>query len=233
MKKIILLSAFILTIAFGLCGCKKDDATVHFASETEQTAVVSSDVNRQTADSKEKKASSDGEQEQKAKDTADDTDESTEWCVYICGQVANPGVYRVKPGARVCELVDMALSSLRFQMDGEIGSIGTDGQMLYFPTVEELKSDHIPEGTYTTGIDGSLMKGGAEEHIGVKDGKLNINTATVEQLMALSGIGESKAKSIVEDRAKNGLFSSIEDITRVSGIGEAMFNKIKDDITVN
>ena len=77
------------------------------------------------------------------------------------------------------------------------------------------------------------MKGGAEEHIGVKDGKLNINTATVEQLMALSGIGESKAKSIVEDRAKNGLFSSIEDITRVSGIGEAMFNKIKDDITVN
>lgn len=67
MKKIILLSAFILTIAFGLCGCKKDDATVHFASETEQTAVVSSDVNRQTADSKEKKASSDGEQEQKEK----------------------------------------------------------------------------------------------------------------------------------------------------------------------
>ena len=69
MKKIILLSAFILTIAFGLCGCKKDDATVHFAPETEQKAVVSSDVNRQTADSKEKKASSDGEQEQKAKDT--------------------------------------------------------------------------------------------------------------------------------------------------------------------
>ena len=222
MKKIILLSAFILTIAFGLCGCKKDDATVHFASETEQTAVVSSDVNRQTADSKEKKASSDGEQEQKAKNTADDTD-------------ANPGVYRVKPGARVCELVDMAGGMLD-TADKSFWNLASelyDGQMLYFPTVEELKSDHIPEGTYTTGIDGSLMKGGAEEHIGVKDGKLNINTATVEQLMALSGIGESKAKSIVEDRAKNGLFSSIEDITRESGIGEAMFNKIKDDITVN
>ena len=209
MKKIILLSAFILTIAFGLCGCKKDDATVYFASETEQTAVVSSDVNRQTADSKEKKAASDGEQEQKAKDTADDTDESTEWCVYICGQVANPGVYRVKPGARVCELVDMAGGMLD-TADKSFWNLASelyDGQMLYFPTVEELKSDHIPEGTYTTGIDGSLM--------------------------ALSGIGENKAKSIVEDRAKNGLFSSIEDITRVSGIGEAMFNKIKDDITVN
>ena len=62
MKKIILLSAFIVTIAFGLCGSKKDDATVHYASETEQTAVVASDVNRQTADSKEQKASSSGNQ---------------------------------------------------------------------------------------------------------------------------------------------------------------------------
>ena len=66
------------------------------------------------------------------------------------------------------------------------------------------------------------MKGGAGEHIGVKDGKRNINTATVGQLMALSGIGESKAKSNFEDRAENRLFSSIEDITRVSGIGDAM-----------
>jgi competence protein ComEA len=137
MKKIILLSAFILTIAFGLCGCKKDDATVHFASETEQTAVVSSDVNRQTADSKEKKASSDGKQEQKAKDIADDTDESTEWCVYICGQVANPGVYRVKPGARVCELVDMAGGMLD-TADKSFWNLASelyDGQMLYFPTI--------------------------------------------------------------------------------------------------
>ena len=234
LKKIILLSAFIVTIAFGLCGCKKDDATVHFASETEQTAVVSSDVNRQTADSKEKKASSAGDQEQNEKDTAAASDDSTEWCVYICGQVANPGVYRVKPGARVCELVDMAGGMLE-TADKSFWNLASelyDGQMLYFPTAEELESDHIPEGSYATGMDGSLMKGGVEEHIGVKDGKLNINTATAEQLMALSGIGESKAKSIVEDRAKNGLFSSIEDITRVSGIGEAMFNKIKDDITV-
>ena len=60
--------------------------------------MVSSDVNRQTADSKEKKAASDGEQEQKAKDTADDTDESTEWCVYICGQVAESRCIQSKAG---------------------------------------------------------------------------------------------------------------------------------------
>ena len=86
-------------------------------------------------------------------------------CVYICGQVANPGVYRVKPGARVCELVDMAGGMLD-TADKSFWNLASelyDGQMLYFPTVEELKSDHIPEGTYTTGIDGSLMKGGAED----------------------------------------------------------------------
>ena len=149
MKKIILLSAFIVTIAFGLCGCKKDDATVHFASETEQTAVVSSDVNRQTADSKEQKASSAGNQEQNEKDTAAASDDSTEWCVYICGQVANPGVYRVKPGARVCELVDMAGGMLE-TADKSFWNLASelyDGQMLYFPTAEELESEHIPEGS--------------------------------------------------------------------------------------
>ena len=78
--------------------------------------------------------------------------------------------------------------------------------MLYFPTVEELKSDHIPEGTYTTGIDGSLMKGGAEEHIGVKDGKLNINTATVEQLMALSGLVRARQRVLLKIAPKMDCF---------------------------
>ena len=64
-------------------------------------------------------------------------------------------------------------------------------------------------------------------------GRININSASVEELTTLSGIGESKAKSIVDYRTRNGDFSAIEDITNVSGIGEAMFNKIKDDITVN
>ena len=63
-------------------------------------------------------------------------------------RVANPGVYRVKPGARVCELVDMAGGMLD-TADKSFWNLASelyDGQMLYFPTVEELKSDHIPEG---------------------------------------------------------------------------------------
>lgn len=61
---------------------------------------------------------------------------------------------------------------------------------------------------------------------------ININTANINELTSLSGIGESKAKAIIEYREKNGYFKKIEDIMNVSGLGEALFGKIKDSITV-
>ncbi len=60
---------------------------------------------------------------------------------------------------------------------------------------------------------------------------VNINTASEKELMTLKGIGEAKAKAIIEYRAKNS-FKRIEDIMNVKGIGEGIFNKIKHDITV-
>lgn len=61
---------------------------------------------------------------------------------------------------------------------------------------------------------------------------ININTANITELTSLTGIGEAKAKVIIEHRENNGLFKSIEDIKNVKGIGEALFEKIKDYITV-
>ena len=66
----------------------------------------------------------------------------------------------------------------------------------------------------------------------INSSKISINNATVEELTSLSGIGESKARSIIEYRNEHGLFSSIEEILNVSGIGEALFEKIKDNITI-
>lgn len=61
---------------------------------------------------------------------------------------------------------------------------------------------------------------------------VNINTATVEELTSISGIGESKAKAIIAYRVENGKFQNITDIMNVSGIGESLFAKIKDYITI-
>ena len=61
---------------------------------------------------------------------------------------------------------------------------------------------------------------------------ININTAGVDDLIKLNGIGESKAKAIIDYRTKNGLFKSIEEIMNVSGIGEKTFEKLKEYITV-
>lgn len=63
-------------------------------------------------------------------------------------------------------------------------------------------------------------------------GKININTATVEELTMLSGIGDAYAQRIVEYREVNGPFTSIEQIKEVKGIGEKTFEKIKDQITI-
>lgn len=60
---------------------------------------------------------------------------------------------------------------------------------------------------------------------------VNINTASQKELMTLSGIGEAKAKAIIEYRTKT-RFKKIEDIKQVKGIGQAIFDKIKKDIVV-
>lgn len=72
----------------------------------------------------------------------------------------------------------------------------------------------------------------AAENKAAQSGKVNINTATVEQLMALPGIGKVVAQRIIEYRTKNGPFKRIEDLMGVKGIGEKKFQRLKDQITV-
>lgn len=66
----------------------------------------------------------------------------------------------------------------------------------------------------------------------IEEIKININTCTIEELITLKGLGESKAKSIIDYRNTNGLFNSIEDLLKVNGIGNKTFENIKDFIEV-
>lgn len=69
-------------------------------------------------------------------------------------------------------------------------------------------------------------------NIGSESDTININTATIEQLTVLTGIGEAKAKAIIIYREENGSFKSIEEIMNVSGIGEKTFENIKEFISI-
>ena len=63
--------------------------------------------------------------------------------------------------------------------------------------------------------------------------KVNLNTATIEQLVSLPGIGKKKASAIVDYRQKNGKFKSLEDLAAVKGIGTKMIEKLKDQLVVS
>ena len=76
------------------------------------------------------------------------------------------------------------------------------------------------------------MKEAGNGQAGIQE-KININFAGIEQLVTLNGIGEVKARAIIDHRERNGTFERIDQIQDVKGIGEATYNKIKDWITVS
>jgi competence protein ComEA len=82
---------------------------------------------------------------------------------------------------------------------------------------------------------GLLMSPGlasAQKAKAASDDKVNLNTATLEQLQTLPGIGPSTAKGIIEHRTKIGKFTKVEEILNVKGVGEKKFQKIKDRLIV-
>lgn len=139
--------------------------------------------------------------------------------VDICGAVANPGVYVLEEGARVCDAVARAGGLLAEADRSAINQAALlhDADKVIVYTVEETQSG-------AAGIrDG--MAAGAQA-------KVNINTAGAEELCTLKGIGQSRAEDIIAYRTANGPFGTIEEIMNVNGIKEATFTKIKDNISV-
>ena len=149
--------------------------------------------------------------------------------VEIKGEVKNPNVYTLNEGSRINELIEKAGG---LTQEADINSINrasiiTDGQCIIIGNIndteeEKVKIQEIQNVTTTQGNTSTANDKGI----------ININTATLEQLQTLTGIGESKASAIIEYRETSGGFKTIEDIKNISGIGEKTFEKIRDKLAV-
>lgn len=163
--------------------------------------------------------------------------------VDIKGQVINPGIYSLKTDSRVIDVI-AAAGGLTGEADTSVINLSkkiADEMVIIVYSREEVadfhKTKEIEAQVEEKCIqkDEQALKNDAcvknEENIKVT-GKVSINTASIEELMTLTGIGEAKAKDIIAYREKNGPFKTIEDLKNVSGIGDSVFAKIKENITV-
>ncbi len=138
--------------------------------------------------------------------------------VYVVGEVNVPGVYELSSGSMVKDAVALA-GGFTDKADSEAINMV---EILSSNTMIKVPADG--ESAEIVGASGDGQNG-----VGAK---VNINTAGVDELCTLSGVGESTAKKIISYREANGPFGRIEDIMNVPGIKEARFLAIKEDICV-
>ena len=127
--------------------------------------------------------------------------------VEIKGKIKFPGIYEVKKDSYLYELIELA------------GGLLADADRSKINMVQQIT---VPVSITIPSIDNSSTT----------IGLININSATIDELTTLNGIGEVIARRIIEYRETHGSFSSIEEIKNVQGIKESIFNQIKEQITV-
>lgn len=138
--------------------------------------------------------------------------------VYVVGAVYKPGVVEVEEGTRLYQVIQKAGGALETADLSKINlaSIIKDEQKIIVPYIEN-KEDKVNDNSANVQASVRLV---------------NINTASEAELQTLNGIGASTAKKIVDYRNQNGDFNTVEEIMNVSGIGQSKFDSIKNDITV-
>lgn len=175
--------------------------------------------------------------------------------VDIKGAVAYPGVYEIEDDKKVIDVVtkaggltedaDTSMINLAKKVSNEmVIIIYTKEEVEKYSKEEEIvkvidKECVCPKITNDACINSanndsndSKKEDTTDKGNAVTNAKINLNSASLEELQTLTGIGESKAKAIIDYRNEHGKFSNIEEIKEVSGIGESLYEKIKEDITV-
>lgn len=166
--------------------------------------------------------------------------------VDIKGEVKSPGVYKIEEGKRVVDAINASggltkkavtkyINLSKVLKDEDVIIINNISELEKIEdkkNIEEIKINNksnisVKESDVITNDKSDIVKDSDSN----KNTIVNINTCTLEELLSINGIGESKAKSIIEYRENVGLFTSKEDIMKVSGIGNSLYDKIKDYIT--
>ncbi|MCV9884923.1 helix-hairpin-helix domain-containing protein [Metabacillus halosaccharovorans] len=153
------------------------------------------------------------------KERVDNGEERTSIVIDVKGAVLKPGVYEVPVDSRVYEAIQEAggLSENADELAVNLASPLQDGIVVYIPIKGETKENPF------------ISQNVAEDP---SQKKVNINLATSEELQTLTGIGPSKAESIISYREEQGPFTKIEDLLEVTGIGDKSFEKLREEIAV-
>lgn len=173
-----------------------------------------------------------------------ETQEKTESIyVHICGAVVSPGVYELPVGSRFYEAVEKAGGFAEGASEDYLNMAAylADGSRLEIPTMEAVQE--IEKAASVSSEKGEKEEysyytvpevlASENESTGDKAGGLvNINTADIAGLCELPGVGEGRAKAIIEYREQQGGFQKKEDIMQVSGIGEKMYARMESLLTV-
>ena len=163
--------------------------------------------------------------------------------VDVKGAVNAPGVYEIDSNKRIIDAINLAggLSDKADTINLNLSKKVEDEMYIVVYTKTELyeykKKNSDVSTTTCASLECTCPDKKNDACINTKTetavtGKISINTATKEELMTLTGIGESKANAIITYRSENGKYNNIEDIKNVSGIGESLYEQIKNNITL-
>lgn len=147
--------------------------------------------------------------------------------VDVGGAVKTPQVVELEDNSRVADAISAA-GGLKDNADTagiNQAAFLTDGEKVYVP----VKGENGSAAALGAGQVSQIGQAGPGTDAG---GKVNINTATSEELQTLNGVGPATAEKILDYRAANGAFKTIEDLKNVSGIGDKTFEKLKEHIVV-
>ncbi|MCH4171068.1 MAG: ComEA family DNA-binding protein [Lactobacillus sp.] len=145
--------------------------------------------------------------------------------VDVKGAVKRPGVYRLKAEDRVLDAIKRAggFTPAADQRQVNLAQKVQDQAMLYIPTPDD------PQPAASMGLQASSGAGGAANS---PQAKINLNTATAEQLQEIDGVGEKKAQKIIDFRTNQGPFKTIADLGEIDGFGEKTVANLEDKVTI-